>query len=428
MLQKIIERENFSQIADHLKKPEITVILGPRQSGKTTLLFQLQEFLQQVVGVRKEQIRFFNLDIVQDAQYFRDQTTILDLIRRDATPDSPLYLFVDEAQRIPNPGLFFKGIYDAHLSVKIVLTGSSALEIKAKIAEPLTGRKRIFLLPPFSFGEYLRARAPELIPLLALDPRRVTAPEHDRLVRAFTAYLVTGGYPAAVLAEHRGEEQSKLQEIVNSYIEKDIVGFLAYQDRAAFATLLRLLAAQTGSLVNTNELARTVGVSRATIERHLAALDATFITTTLRPYAKNLRKIIRKMPKIYFLDAGVRNTMLHAHQPWGERTDQGALLEMAVARLLWETFHDAFDLFFLRTVAGAEADFLFPGPPPVLIEVKVRAPKTQELQRLIRLAVLVNARRIILVTLAEGVREVVRENIAITSCPPWHLTTFLPRT
>lgn len=425
MIEKVIKRDIFPKISQHLFRPEITLLLGPRQSGKTTLLWQLKEYLEKEKKINPQQIRFFNLDIVEDFQYFRDQTTLLQIIKRETSGGKKLYLFVDEAQRIKNAGLFFKGIYDAQLPVKFVLTGSSALEIKAKIHEPLTGRKRVFLLTPFSFSEFLSVRMPELLPLLETDPQKITLPEHEQIVRAYSSYLVTGGYPMAILAESFAEEQENLVEIFNSYIEKDIIGFLGYQDRASFANLLRLLAAQIGSLVNINELSRTLGIARATVERYLEALEATFVTATFRPYAINIRKIIRKMPKIFFLDNGLRNTALKSWNIWSERIDQGALLEESIANLLWQKAQLlSANLFFFRTTAGSEVDFVFlKGAHPYLIEVKLQPPSKQELNSLIRMAELLKSKKILIVTLQpeNKIEQTNTQGIIIQYCNPWTL-------
>lgn len=422
MIQKIIKRDIFPKISGHLLKPEITLILGPRQSGKTTLLFQLKDFLEKEKQIDPSQIRFFNLDLVEDLQYFQDQTALLQIIKRETSHNKKLYLFVDEAQRIKNAGLFFKGIYDAKLPLKLVLTGSSALEIKAKIYEPLTGRKRIFLLMPFSFSEYLLIRAPYLLSLLKINPQKIALPEHEQLKRAYTSYLISGGYPKAVLAESFQEEQENLIEIFNSYIEKDIISFLGYQDRISFANLLRLLAAQVGSLVNTNELSRTLGITRPTVERYLQALEATFIIVPFYPYSANLRKVIRKMPKIFFLDNGLRNTALKSWSSWNQRVDQGALFEQSVAILLWREFHQLMNLFFFRTTIGTEVDFILEKENKLcFIETKIQLSAKKDLKRLIRIASLLKSKKIFIVTLEYKTQQTINQGITIKYCSPWNL-------
>jgi predicted AAA+ superfamily ATPase len=113
--------------------------------GKTTLLFQLKEILEKKEKIAKENIYYFNLDLFSDLELFQSQNNFIQFIKnRVDSNNNRLYLLIDEAQRIEDAGLFFKGIYDLNLPIKLVLTGSSSLEIRAKTAEPLTGRKKFF--------------------------------------------------------------------------------------------------------------------------------------------------------------------------------------------------------------------------------------------------------------------------------------------
>ena len=154
MHDKLIKREIFGEIAAHLKAEEITVITGARQTGKTTLFLQLKDYLI-ARKVKESQIRFFNLDLINDLFALNNQGDFIKFLKEELKRERFIYCFIDEVQRIENAGRFLKGIYDLKLAVKFVVSGSSSLEMKAKISEPLTGRKRIFHLWPFSFPEYI---------------------------------------------------------------------------------------------------------------------------------------------------------------------------------------------------------------------------------------------------------------------------------
>src|SRR3989344_8208552 len=142
--KKLVKRTIFPEIAKHLEAEEITLIVGARQVGKTTLLSQLKKDLLDR-GYPENSILAFNLDLISERQLFESQLEFIAFLK-ERVGKGKLFVFVDEAQRVENAGVFFKGIYDLALPVKFVLTGSSALEMKAKIHEPLTGRKRIFYL------------------------------------------------------------------------------------------------------------------------------------------------------------------------------------------------------------------------------------------------------------------------------------------
>jgi len=151
---KIVKRAIFFELAKHLDEKEATVLLGPRQVGKTTLMNELKKYLQESKNIPESRIFFFNLDILGDREMFESQERFIAFLR-ERSRDDFIYVFIDEAQRIKEAGIFIKGIYDMGLPLKIILSGSSSLEIKDKIGEPMTGRKKVFAISPFSFKEFL---------------------------------------------------------------------------------------------------------------------------------------------------------------------------------------------------------------------------------------------------------------------------------
>ena len=143
-----IQRQLYFQLAQHLHKPEISLLLGPRQAGKTTLIKKLQENLNK----QGQSTVFLNLDIVEDRQFFTSQHTLIDFIEKKAGKKA--YVFIDEISRLENAGLFLKGLYDLEPNHKFIVTGSGSLELKEEIIEPLTGRKQTFYCFPLSFSEF----------------------------------------------------------------------------------------------------------------------------------------------------------------------------------------------------------------------------------------------------------------------------------
>ena len=190
MRDKLIKREIFGEIAAHLKLEEITVITGARQTGKTTLFLQLKDYLI-ARKVKESQIRFFNLDLINDLFAVNNQGDFIKFLKEELKRERFLYCFIDEIQRIENAGKFLKGIYDLKLPVKFVVSGSSSLEMKAKISEPLTGRKRIFHLWPFSFPEYILWVEPSLSG--RLKEEGVSAISRGKIMGHFFDYVVFGG-------------------------------------------------------------------------------------------------------------------------------------------------------------------------------------------------------------------------------------------
>jgi len=149
---KTIRRKQLELLRKDLQRKEITLLVGPRQAGKTTLMKQLEQDLQ----ARKTAKLYLNMDIESDAAYLQSQQTLLNKIRLELGETG--YVFIDEIQRKPNAGVYFKGLYDMDLPYKFVLSGSGSIELKEKIGESLAGRKLIVPVDTISFEEFLDYR------------------------------------------------------------------------------------------------------------------------------------------------------------------------------------------------------------------------------------------------------------------------------
>jgi len=378
--KNLVQRTILPQIIKHLEVPEITIITGSRQVGKTTLLFQLKDFLLKK-GVPESNILIFNLDILSDLELFTDQEDFIKFLKERISKEK-LFVFVDEAQRVKNAGIFFKGVYDLNLPVKLVLTGSSSLEIRAKIHESLTGRKRLFHLYPFSFQEYLSTKDKTLEELIF---KKEISPYSQKLFQAHLLdFIIWGGYPKVVLETNIQEKYQILKEIYSSYLDKDIIGFLKIREPVTFTKLLNLLAGQIGQLVNFYELSNTIRITYRTLEKYLNILEKTFIVQRIPPFFKNYRKELTKMPKIYFFDTGIRNFTIHSFKNFEERTDKGQLLE----NFIFSEISKKTDIkiHFWRTKDKAEVDFVLIDRLGEILPVEIKAVslKTGEISRSFR--------------------------------------------
>ncbi|PIV12792.1 MAG: ATPase [Candidatus Nealsonbacteria bacterium CG03_land_8_20_14_0_80_36_12] len=371
---QIIQRQLFPKIITHVKKPEITLIVGARQVGKTVLLNMLKEWLMSKKKVSPKNILYFNLDIVRDWEFFQNQTNFIEFLKEQSQKEK-IYVLVDEAQRVPDCSRFFKGVYDSNLNIKLILTGSTSLELKTRFKESLTGRKQVFHLYSFSFNEFLEAKDKKLVELFK-KKNEISEISKKKILELFREYTVWGGYPRVVFAKTRQEKIAILAEIYSSYIEKDIVGLLEIKNRLGFSKLVKLLAGQIGQLVNVNELANSLNLDRETVERYLKALEETFIITPLLPYFKNPRQEIVKQNKIYFNDTGIRNYALENFSSLSERLDAGLLLENALFREILLALDIFQKIRFWRTKQGAEVDFLVLEREKIVpIEVKLNIKK-----------------------------------------------------
>ena len=376
-MQKI-RRKLFNELKGHLGAKEISLIVGPRQAGKTTLMKELKEYLDQ----RNERTIFLNLDYEADKVFFNSQD---DLIRK---LDLELgrkkgFAFIDEIQRKENAGLFLKGLYDLGLPYKFIVSGSGSLDMKEKIHESLAGRKRIFELSTVSFSEFADFKT-EYKYSAKLDDFFTV--EKGRALALLDEYLNFGGYPRVVLERELDEKMRVINEIYRSYVEKDIAYFLGVNRADAFSLLIKLLASQIGQIIKYSKLAAESGVSAATLKNYLWYAEKTFSIRIITPYFKNKRKEITKSPAAYFYDLGLRNFSLGLFGNLSQPDQMGFLFQNFAANRLFEKIaNTSKSLHFWRTLDKAEVDFVLADGDSVLpVEVKYSRLKSPEITRSLR--------------------------------------------
>lgn len=366
-MEQTIERRQFKAVLSHLEEKEITIIIGPRQAGKTTLLNQLKNHLEKFLAVKEGNIFNFNLDRVRDFDFFQSQEEVIKFLNSFSGKEK-IYMFVDEAQRINGAGGFFKGIYDLGLNVKFILTGSSSLEIKSKFQEPLTGRKRMFYLWPLDFEEFISFKDPRIGKIFLAQ----TLSSYDtvKIFDFLKEFLVFGGYPRQALESNYENKKRLIEEIYNSYVEKDIVNFLKIKNVFGFSKLVRMLSAQTGKLLNINEFSRALETERKTIAHHLNVLEETFVIKSVNPFFRNKLKELTKSPKVYFIDNGLRNFSIDNLKRFNDRLDSGEILENFVFSELFKIFGGS-SIHHWRTISMLEVDFVVERVNQIIpIEVK----------------------------------------------------------
>lgn len=347
----MLKRRLLKEIESHLSKKEITIIVGPRQAGKTTLMLFLEDGLRRT----SQRTLFLNLDIEEDRQFFVSQSKLLSKINLEIGAKRG-YVFIDEIQRKGDAGLFLKGLYDRNLPYKFIVSGSGSMELKEKIHESLAGRKQVFELTTLSFDEFVNYKTgykyeKNLNNFFALDT--------DRSSNLLEEYLNFGGYPRVVLEEEIKEKRKIIDEIFRSYIDRDIASFLRVEKLEGYSQLIRVLSAQTGNIVNYNELSNTLGISMPTIKNYLWYAEKTFIIQKLSPYFRNIRKEITKSPVYYFHDTGLRNYAIGMFGMLSQPSDYGFPFENFILTILKEKIRfTGANVHFWRTKDGAEVDFI----------------------------------------------------------------------
>jgi len=372
-----IERSAGAAIEGAFREFPVVVVVGPRQSGKTTLLRRMYP-----------QLRYVSLDAPDSrAVALADPRGFLERL--------PAPAILDEIQRAPELLTYIKERVDSnrHLTGQFLLTGSQNLLLMQQVSESLAGRAAVLRLLPLSYRE-MAGRPAAKLPWAEgearaeIDHRSVSELDsanhlpilkHDELWKR----ILRGSYPEIALAPNRNASLWH-GSYIQTYLERDVRMLRQIGDLGRFQDFLRALAARNAQLLNLSELSRDLGIAVNTAKIWLSVLEASFQVLIVRPWFANVGKRLVKTPKLYFMDtgtlcylAGLKDPDHAARGPLG-----GALFETAVlgeiVRSIWHRGEEP-RVHFWRTSTGQEVDFLVEhGNQIVPVEVKLSAtPKPQ---------------------------------------------------
>lgn len=327
-----IQRFLENRLRTGIEAGKITVLYGPRRTGKTTLV-------KDILKTFSFKSRYANGDElpVREIMSSQNSETLNTLLAENDL------LIIDEAQRIQNIGLNLKILVDNHPDKYILATGSASFDLANKINEPLTGRKNTLLLYPISFGELVNSFG-------MFDA-----------VKQLERWLVWGTYPEVVTIEDPQKRKSYLDELTGSYLYKDILELAGVRHPEKIINILRLLAFQIGQEVSIPEIASNVALNRETVERYLDLLEKSFVIFRRGGFSRNLRKEIVKNNRYYFFDNGIRNSLIQNFNPLTIRNDMGQLWEnfLIVERLkTLEYTGISVNSYFWRTYDQKEIDLI----------------------------------------------------------------------
>lgn len=332
----MIKRSIASHLINLSKQYPVVTVVGPRQSGKSTLCKMTFPSLP-VVNLERPDER---------ARIAEDPRSFIEAHRGGCV--------IDEIQHLPQLASFIQVAVDERGAAgEFILTGSHQYQLMESVSQSLAGRTAILKLLPLSSAE-LRDSTPIN---QSLDER-----------------LFTGGYPRIV--NDNLDPTQALSFYVQTYLERDVRQIINVRDLSLFERFLKLCATRSGQLLNASNIGAEAGIDQSTVREWLSVLETSFILTRLQPHHVNLSKRILKSPKLYFLDTGllcyllgIRSPQQLAHHPL-----RGAIVETFVASELIKNRYNAAhepSIGFFRDSAGHEIDFVIDdGADTRLFEVK----------------------------------------------------------
>lgn len=360
-MYRIIQNNLTSQVKNINK---VLLLIGARQVGKTTLL-----------NNSFPKALFLNIEKGEYTDIFNSRNTleIKNIIKRN---HNCKILILDEVQRLDDPGLVAKVIHDEIPEVKLIISGSSSLEIANKASESLAGRKITFLLYPLTLKEKLVQK--KLLENISDNEKEIMIPV--KKTKKFSGEILTclqyGLYPETM---NTTEPEKYLLELVESNLLKDVYYLNLVKNTKNLLALLKLLAYQIGQQVNITELSGRIGIARETVIDYLEIFKKLYIVYTLAPFTKKRRDEIGKTEKIYFYDLGLRNAIINDFSPVEYRVDFGSIFENFVVSELMKLnsyYSWRYNFNYWRTKWGSEVDLVLSRDEEIIaLELKTRKGK-----------------------------------------------------
>jgi len=331
MILKMIKRDIREHILKFLFKGKVIIIYGARRTGKTTLS-------KSVLSDYGDDARYINCEILQYRQILETTNTA---VLNDFLGSHKIVV-LDEAQSVPQIGRTLKVLADTRPDLQIIATGSSSFDMAQSVTEPLTGRSRTFTLYPFSLSE-------------------ISQLSHPVDWNAKLENILRFGLYPEVYGNGEDEAREELRDIATNYLYKDILQFKQLKRSDLLFKLLQALALQIGNEVSYNELAKLLGENHHTIRNYIELLEKCFVIYRLGSFSRNLRKEISKSFKVYFVDNGIRNSLINNFNKLDLRNDTGALWENFCVTERMKLLHNRRKFpnrYFWRTYDRKEIDYI----------------------------------------------------------------------
>lgn len=299
---------------------------------------------------------FLNLEDFEIKNYLNTHPNKLFEITWSKTDEKQI-IFIDEIQYLDNPTNFLKYIYDEYKNnIKLIVSGSSSFYIDQKFRDSLIWRKKIFNIYTLDFEEFLYFKNELELKEIYKNNDKIPLLYKSQFKILFLEYITYWWYPEIVKIKNNEEKIERLASFTQDYIKKDIYDS-NIADIEKFLAILKTLASQTWELLNMNEIANTFDLSLPTVEKYIYIMQKSFHIAIIRPFYKNIKKELTKMPKIYFYDLGFRNSLLKNFDNINLRSDKWNFLENIYFRKFLFKY-SLNNINFWRTQNKNEVDFI----------------------------------------------------------------------
>jgi len=368
----MLPRKIYKKLKEHARSRKIVLLIGARQVGKTTLLRGLFGELS-----KTNKCLFLDLDILSNYEKISSFESLVNTLKINGYDEKQkefFYLFLDEFQKYPLFPKIMKNVYDSLENVKIYASGSSSIEIKDKSQESLAGRKQIIEIFPLDFEEFLWFKQNEKLSGNFKNLEKLKGDDLGNSVDDFNSllkeFLIFGGYPEAALKNSKEEKAEVLSSIFDLYIKKDLVEYLRIEKILEVKRLIEFLAVNNGQKTKYEEITKLTSLGFNEIKRYLEILEETYLIKILKPYYTNKNKEIVKIPKVYFIDNGVRNFFINNFNGLNLRDDGGFLFEGFIISELLKNGEK--NLKFWQDKNNNEVDIIMEKEKIIPIEVKFK--------------------------------------------------------
>lgn len=367
------KRTIFSKIWQYIDDHRIILLNGARQTGKTTLMKMIKEKLIAEKKILPDNILWFDLEKTNDLEIWSSQTKAINSLPKDNA--KLYYLFIDEFQQAAKIGSTLKVIHDHYPYIKIIITGSASWYLN--IDESMAGRKIVIPIFPLNFTEFLQWNSNEqnnkltFFKTFAKDILNSSPKAISIINEQFYEFTNWGGYPQTILSDNNEQKISILDELINSYLTRDIKIWNFRATTLEVKKLLTLLAGTVGSTLSVDRLCKDSELGRELLNNRLDLLQNTFILQLIPPYFTNKRKEITKSPKIYLIDTGLRNSLTKTFLVQEQTPEFGRLVENTAVIELMKNALIMDQIFFWRTIKQNEVDIILKRENKLIpIEVK----------------------------------------------------------